>query len=237
MKELVFVTTALFIIGSVYATPNYYADVVVNVDLSGKVSISGKTNHPSLITSNNDIYTSKHQELWILNISIPGNFSDYLYHISLPQGASVNYIRSSATFRIESSSNYISIIGSASNKSFEVIVQYSITNNALYYDWPALVTLVSAIGIILFIIIYFIARLRKPKQVPEIKMYGLTDRQKDIVELLEKHKALTQKQLMEMTNLPKASLSRNIKTLMLKDVVLKERKGMTNAIILKPKEK
>jgi len=89
----------------VYAQ-DYYADIEINVDDAGFVTINGQTNHPNLLIENSPIYTSKKQDYWLLNITLNEEFSEYVYSVDLPTSASINYIKSSGFFRIEHKLRY-----------------------------------------------------------------------------------------------------------------------------------
>ena len=80
---------------------DYYADISINVDESGFVTIEGSTDHAHLLAEDTQIYTSKKQSYWLLNITKQETFSDFIYSLNLPSSASINYIKSSGSFRIE----------------------------------------------------------------------------------------------------------------------------------------
>jgi uncharacterized membrane protein len=63
-------------------------------------------------------------------------------------------------------------------------------------------------------------------------MHGLTERQKEIVNLVSKNKRITQKGLQDKLNMPKSSLSRNVESLVKKRILKKEQKGMSNLITI-----
>ena len=75
----------------------YYADVTINVDNSGFVTVDGITNHPDLLINNTELYTSKKQSYWLLNITKEDIFSDFIYSLTLPSGSSINYVKSSGS--------------------------------------------------------------------------------------------------------------------------------------------
>lgn len=65
----------------------------------------------------------------------------------------------------------------------------------------------------------------------------LPDRQRKIVELLEKYnRPVTQKLLEKEMGIPKSSLSRNIDSLAIRGIIKKENKGMTNVLYTNPKK-
>jgi uncharacterized membrane protein len=63
---------------------------------------------------------------------------------------------------------------------------------------------------------------------------GLTDRQKQIIELLiEAKRPLTQVEIEKELDIPKAAVSRNVHSLEIKDLIEIEKIGMSNLIRLK----
>ncbi|HNV00949.1 MAG TPA: winged helix-turn-helix transcriptional regulator [archaeon] len=103
-------------------------------------------------------------------------------------------------------------------------------------------TLILIIGIIIVIFgIYYIIKNKKnsTKQNNNKITYdkdALTERQLKIMELLEKNDGkITQSELQKTLNYPKAALSRNLNSLEKKDIISKERKGMTMLVKIKEK--
>ena len=217
---------------------DYYADIDINVDEAGFVTIDGSTNHPNLLVENSQLYTSKEQSLWLLNITKQEEFSDYVYSLNLPGSASINYIKSSGFFRIESTNGKLHIKGFGENKPFSILVQYQIKKTQDYNT-----TLIILAAILTIIILFFRnksktrkkEKSKKPKrQEIKISLRGLTSRQKKIVMLLiDTKKPLTQARIQSELKIPKASISRNIRSLELKGLVEKEKVGMSNIIRLK----
>ena len=64
---------------------------------------------------------------------------------------------------------------------------------------------------------------------------NLNERQKEILSILQEGK-ITQKKLEESMQIPKASISRNVKTLCLRGYIEKKQIGNTNYLSLKEKE-
>ena len=56
---------------------DYYADVTIDVDTYGFVTIDGTTNYPELLVKNTENYTSKKQSYWLLNITKNENFTGF----------------------------------------------------------------------------------------------------------------------------------------------------------------
>jgi len=80
---------------------SYYADLAIDVDSSGFVTIDGVTNYPDLLVQDSQEYTSKKQSYWLLNITKNEIFSEYAYVITLPKSSSINYLKSTGSIRIE----------------------------------------------------------------------------------------------------------------------------------------
>ena len=239
----------LIIIYSPYAlTDEYYADVDIIVDNSGFVTIDGVTDHPDLLIESTEIYTSKKQSLWLLNITKNEVFSDFIFELSLPQDSSINYVKSSGSFSIEEEAGNLLIKGFGENETFSVIVQYQTektTENeeSTVFDY---LTLILTIGIIIlvilfFVILFFMDKKKKPsdtektkKEIEQINLRGLNERQKEIIKLLVKsNRALTQTEIQRELKIPKAAVSRNIRGLELKGLIEKEQIGMSNLIRIK----
>ena len=128
LKIIYIILTLLFsvlFIPSVHSQ-EYYANITIDIDESGFVTIDGVTNYPDLITENTEVYTSKKQSYWLLNITKENVFSDYVFELTLPEGSSINYIKSSGSIRIEESLGSLTVKGFGQNESFSIIVQYQI---------------------------------------------------------------------------------------------------------------
>jgi uncharacterized membrane protein len=220
----------------------YYADITIDVDSTGFVTIDGVTNYPELITKNTEIYTSKKQSYWWLNITKNDVFSDYFYVLTLPKGSSINYIKSLGYIRIEENQGSLIVKGFGENESLSILVQYQINKLSedmnLKLDYLFIFLIVVIIGLILLIIYsLFSKKLRQePEKINEnITDYkGLNKRQKEIIKLLIDRKIpLTQTDIQRELNLPKAAVSRNIHGLELKGLIEKEKIGMSNLIRIK----
>jgi len=127
-KRIYFSTMLLLFVSIIYLSSvyaeNYYADISIDVDISGFVTINGITNHPDLLVKNTEIYTSKKQSYWLLNITKEDVFSDFIYVLTLPKGSSINYIKSSGFVRIEEYQGNLQVKGFGENESFSLSVQY-----------------------------------------------------------------------------------------------------------------
>ena len=224
---------------------DYYADIIIDVDNSGFVSIDGITDHPDLLTVDSQEYTSKKQSYWLLNITTEGDFSDFIFILTLPEGSSINYIKSSGSIRIEEEFGRLLVKGFGENESFSIIVQYQIEkntdNNSLDFYLFLILLSVIIIVIIIAIIIMVNKRDKNIKKIEktidkfdEYNFRGLNDRQKKIMKLLiDSKRPLTQTDIQKELEIPKAAVSRNIRGLELKGLIEKEKIGMSNLIRLK----
>ena len=220
---------------------DYYADIDISVDDSGFVSIGGKTDHPDLLVENSELYTFKKQSYWLLNITKDEVFSDYVYTLTLPQGSTVNYIKSSGFLGIEEESGSLVITGSGGNESLSIVVQYQINRRLL--DFNVLLVL-GLLILVLFILLIFTVYHNKRKKLlgsgekivdkVDYSFRGLNDRQRQIMELLIKAKRpLTQVEIVKELDFPKAAVSRNVHSLEVKGLVEIENIGMSNLVRLK----
>jgi len=222
----------LFILNTPSVCSEYYADIDIMVDDSGVVSIGGKTDHQDLLVENSELYTFKKQSYWLLNITKDEIFTDYIYALTLPQGATINYIKSSGFRGIAEESGSLIITGSGGNESLSIVVQYQINNRSLDFN----------ILLILGLIMSIIQNKRK-KMIhydeksgtdTEYNFRGLTDRQKQIMELLIVTKRpLTQVEIEKELDIPKAAVSRNVHSLEIKGLIEIEKIGMSNLVRLK----
>jgi len=220
---------------------DYYADIDIRVDDSGVVSINGKTNHPDLLVENSELHTFKKQSYWLLNITKNEVFSDYIYALTLPQGSTINYIKSSGFSGIKEESGSLIITGSGGNESLSIVVQYQINNRSLDFN---ILLILGMLMLILVILLVFIIYQNKRKKLGDsderldddigYNLGGLTDRQKQIIELLiETKRPLTQVEIEKELDIPKAAVSRNVHSLEIKDLIEIEKIGMSNLIRLK----
>jgi len=234
-RYLLFLITGLLFLPIGYSI-DYYADIEIEVDKTGFVSIKGNTNHPDLLTVATGEYTSKKQLFWLFNLSTEETFSNYVVSVILPEDSSINYVKSLGVFRIEERGGRLAVNSFGENEKISIIAQYQVAKDRDNYIGVMIIVLIPLIGIFL----YFIFRKKKNiiyKEAPgsrEYNLEGLTTRQKKIMNLLIKEKRpLTQAEIEKELKIPKASVSRNIKTLELKGRVEKEKTGMSNIIRLK----
>ncbi|MCK5261546.1 MAG: winged helix-turn-helix transcriptional regulator, partial [Thermoplasmatales archaeon] len=180
-----------------------------------------------------------------LNITKDGVFSDYIFVLTLPEGPSINYIKSSGSIRIEEDFGKLIVKGFGQGNSLSVIVQYQVekATGSIEATYIAILSTIMVVGlIVVFLAINRVLKRRlKEKRNSETEegktghgFSGLSDRQKEIMKLLiEEKRPLTQTAIQKELNIPKAAVSRNISSLELKGLVEKEKIGMSNLIRLK----
>lgn len=223
---------------------DYYADLTITVDTSGFVSIQGVTNYQNLTVQNTEQYTSKQQSHWLLNITKQDVFSEFVFSLTLPQGSSISYIKSSGTLRIEESFGSLIVKGYGENESLSIVIQYQIEKQAspLSQDSVVYLGLFSAIILVIILLVVFFLKEKRitvtehstaeKESLGDLK--GLNHRQKEIMRILhEKNIPMTQTDIQRELQIPKASVSRNILGLERKGLIEKEQIGMSNLIRLK----
>jgi len=245
----IFFPLAVLIIITISLAPslqaaNYYADLTITVDFSGFVSIQGLTNYPNLIIQNTENYTSKQQSHWLLNITKPEVFSEFVYELTLPKGSSINYIKSSGSIHIEENLGNLIVKGYGENESLSIVIEYQTEKmeNSLLPENIVYLFLFSAIIIVGILLIVLLLKEKKIKgkrppvdtKKPLEDIKGLNHRQKQIMQILhERNTSLTQTDIQKELQIPKASVSRNVRGLERKGLIEKEQIGMSNLIRLK----
>lgn len=228
----------VFFVLPVSASPqSYYADIEIFADEAGFVTITGTTNHPTLIVDNSDMFTSKQKSIWKLNISTEEIFSNLVFKLHLPKNSVVNYLRTPSLARIEDSTGGLVIIGTAENQKLNLIAQYSTRKNAevqwvegrLFY-WLIFIFAGIAGALLLFFIAANKLKFNKQKN---HDLSFLTERQKIIYNIVKQSKKpLTQTAIQLKAGLPKSSVSRNIDSLVKRNLLIKNPSGMSNMITL-----
>lgn len=123
--KIAFVAAFILLITNSFSAP-YYADIEIEVKETGKVLIDGTTNYESFKNTESHQYTTKDKKMWLLNISTQDdNFSNYIFRVILPQGASVNYIKTTPNIRFETVDSKLNIIGVGNDKPIDILIQYS----------------------------------------------------------------------------------------------------------------
>lgn len=222
-----------------FALPNSifsseYADLLILVNQNGDVLFSGIDSSNTLpLGKESPEFTSKKGKIWTLNITTPITYETFIFETRFPKGAQIQYIKTTPNFRIDEEGGYLKIIGTGENKHITLIVQYQIKEESSFFS---ISTRIGIIGIFIgffcgFLLRYHTKRQHKSME-PNERYYDLNERQKEILHLLREHEILTQKKLEEHMQIPKASISRNVKTLYIKGYIEKKQLGNTNYISL-----
>jgi uncharacterized membrane protein len=167
-----------------------------------------------------------------------------VYDLTLPKGSSINYIKSSGSIRIEESLGNLIVRGFGENESLSIVIQYQTEKmeNSLFQENIVYLLLLLAIVIVCIFILMLFLKEKKMKGIrptldtkePLGDMNGLNHRQKQIMQILhERNTSLTQTDIQKELQIPKASISRNIRGLERKGLIEKEQIGMSNLIRLK----
>jgi uncharacterized membrane protein len=218
-----------------------YADVTVQVETDGRTVIEGTTNVPGLI-GESSVYTEKHGERWLLNISTPV-LDTFVYRVTLPEGAQVNYV-AGKNARITTSGDQVEIRGSGEDNPLALTVQYTLSAPQRSFSWLPLAGVAA-----LLILLWALARVRRapvkktssvqpsaPVHKTPAYLEGIPQRQQAIVTLLQRAGGtLTQRQIELTMKLPKSSVSRNVEALRRRGIIEKAQLGMTNTLVLAEK--
>jgi len=229
MGKTLLAALALILIVCSVSAHEFYADMEIEVNDSGRAFISGTTNYPELNLNESDEFTSKQGKNWIFALDFNEVFTDYVFSIALPENASISYLKAPKDVRIESNSGRIYLKGIGSNQSFYLTVQYSVEPKK--EEFPLILVLGGFFAVVAGLAALF---LLKPHSEPNaVDKRTLTERQLAIIEFVEENKgAVSQKCAERELGIPKASLSRNIEALLKKGILRKEKKGMTNMIFI-----
>ncbi|MFH1234534.1 MAG: MarR family transcriptional regulator, partial [Candidatus Diapherotrites archaeon] len=222
-----------------------YADIQADIGTDGITAISGTTNHPALAAGQSHEFTSKEGKYWLFSIDLNEQFSDFVFSIILPEGASINYIKGPSV-RIETENDRIAVKGVGSNAPFSLKIQYSIeaARAEPLIPWGGYVLILFALFIAAGYLIFIykkkssepIGKPVKPKGLSEKEKASLTERHLAILEKVEKNKFIvSKKKVEEELGIPKSSVSRNVEALVKKGYLRKEGKGMSNMLFLQEK--
>lgn len=223
--------TFLFVVAVQSVAAQYYADVTLDVEETGAVTVSGVSNHPELAAGTTHAFTSKNKEYWLLNVTAP-NLDEFLITVKLPAGAELNYVSAKSAVGISSEGERVVLKRIGSNSSVELVAQYRLADQVQRAWLPYLIVAVAALVLFTSILYGVVARglVRRPRKALTFND-GLPQRQKDILQLLERSGGkLTQKQIEDALRLPKSSVSRNIDALARRGLVAKQTQGFTNTI-------
>lgn len=265
IKKIFFLIFFFFSFLSVIYSNNYYADIEILVEENGFVYIDGITNFEKFKNFSSSSYTYKNGENWLLNISFDDFFDYYIYELTMPENSIINYIKTTPNLRFETINNRIVLIGTGEKQKFEIIIQYKLNNNNQEesFNYYYLILFFLIIVVVVFIIFYFkykikFKKIRKSlnKDITPVnneknnllidkieinlddeflEKYNLNFRQKEILKIILEKNEITQKDLEKILKIPKSSLSRNINSLINKNLINKKSLGGTNLLFLKNK--
>ncbi|MCX6802173.1 MAG: MarR family transcriptional regulator [Candidatus Diapherotrites archaeon] len=224
-----------------FAGAAYYADISVDVGSDGISTLSGTTNHPALAAGQSSEFTSKEGKYWLFSIDLNEQFSDFVFSVLLPEGASINYAKGPSV-RIETENGRIAVKGVGSNGPFSLKIQYSLEadqKEPLIPLWGYVLLLFALFIAASYLILRYKKKNSEPIEKPrkkglsEKEKASLTERQLAIIGIVEKNKGfVSQKKVEEELGIPKSSVSRNVEALVKRGYLKKEEKGMTNMLFL-----
>lgn len=228
MRKL-FIFLALLLMPSIVLAQSYYADIEISVNENGVAVITGLTNHPQLMIGETEEYTSKEGRYWMLNVTFNEVFDYYTYKVTLPKGAVINYLKTPASVSISEEAGQISLASIGNNETFYVIMQYSIKREFFDY-YLLLIPIITFCAVLIVLVIKKRGLLNKKKK---IDYSLLTEREALIIKLIKKKGRVNQKTLVKELKIPKSSISRNINSLIRKELIIKQKKGFSNIIMIK----
>ena len=233
---------SFFISQSLVSAQELFADVTIDINESGFVTITGTTNHPDLLVNDNQSFTSKIKDDWYFNFTNDQNFSEYIFKVLLPIDSSLYAVESSGTVWIGEESNRLAIYGLGQNESISLNINYQLSKSTdskggSFFSTINIVFLILIIILFILILINLYRSYNKREIVGKsnVDQYkGLTARQKQIMKILnESSKPLTQTEIEKILNMPKAAVSRNVHSLERKGFIEIEKAGMSNFIRIK----
>lgn len=203
-----------------------YADVDIKISSDGNVEIEGLTNYDPFINFEDSDFLSYDGKYWVLNITSKEVFSDAIYKITLPEDVVVNYLRVTDLLTIDNKNSRMTILGTANNQKLNIIVQYRLESKGVSF-WFFVILIAVGSGLLVW------SYMMKSEKHKSYTYKGLTPRQKQIFEIISKRpQGITQSEIESITKLPKSSLSRNIESLVRKELIHKEQSGMSNKLFL-----
>ncbi|MFH1770763.1 MAG: MarR family transcriptional regulator [archaeon] len=233
MNKRIFLMAIIIILClNLVSADHYYADVTIDVSKDGTIIFDGTTNHPMLQGTSQE-FTSKNGAYWLLNITVENaTFANYIYELNLPENSFVNYLKTPKLSRIIDDGDGITIIGTGENDKFVIVIQYTIS--AFVSEGSKVLKPVLYLVIISLIAGAYLLFNKRKKTALLYNPKTLTKRQNQIMNVIKKNKdPITQAMIEKTTGLPKASLSRNIESLVKKNLIEKHKRGMSNVIVLK----
>ncbi|MGM5481712.1 MAG: adenylate/guanylate cyclase domain-containing protein [Nanobdellota archaeon] len=190
---------------SLVSAQEYYADITIDVDREGFVTVEGLTNHPDLDIMQTQVYTYKERQYWTLNMTVDGNFSNMIYELKLPSGASVNYVKTPQFNSFSSERGSPVITGTSQDKPFSLVVQYTLAKQDTIY-WMYAGVIILATGAFL-VARYFLFKPSRPRRTGARRVKASHDSNVPLTNLRTQHAAVMFVDMADYTRLT-ANISR-----------------------------
>ncbi len=230
LKVLIAILAVVIFSNSINFSSAYFGDLTININQKGEVTTTGETDCKELSNLNNALkFTSVKNNKILVNITSQCFFESINYEIRLPKNTLLNYFKSSTRFVITSEKESLIIKSSDSSKKLEILIQFS-TIDTNQQNLFLIIFITTTILLTISSLWLFIKQKDSIKTIKE----ELSERQKQIIEILFKEKSISQAELTKRLQLPKSSISRNINSLLRRGIILKEKKTKTNLIRINP---
>jgi uncharacterized membrane protein len=178
-----------------------------------------------VITDKSDLFTSKIGDVWRYELNVNRSFDTFTLVLTLPERSQIKEIGGNVEYTIMYEKT-LKINFAENNVEPVLWVRYSVGDVGFNFLYLIITILLIALGS--FIYLYFGKKTTKPL---DHVTKTLNEKQKLIVDtLIQSGGSLNQNQLRHKTGLPKASLSRILNDLERKNIVVKEKLGLTNKI-------
>ena len=196
----------------------YYADVTIYLE-ENTARIEGDSNHP-LFEEREITIENSH-----LTLQTNDTFTDYIYTVYSSSTIEILEVNTTATTRISPTASGLQIKGVATNKPFNLSIQYTVNDakNAFSYWWLLLISTIIA---------GFPYYIYNKKDAEHTIPSDVSERQKQILEYINDNGSVTQQDISQALNIPKSSVSRNIKSLEKQGYILVSSTGNSNTIQL-----
>lgn len=231
MKKFSIIFFLIVLISSVDAS--YLGTFEFDVLENGSILVDSLTNYSEFDKESITDITSKTKDFWLIDINTPV-FENFYYSFLLPKNTEINHISSTNKIRITNKDNRVNIIAIGENEPIQIKIQYSfISSSFISKNNSWLYVLFVFIGLVSFLFVNFKKNKKSKPITNNIMLSDLNNRQKEIIAILKKEKMVTQKYLLNKLNIPKGSLSRNLKSLEAKELIEIKKFGLTNKIKIK----
>ena len=237
-KKIFFIL--FFILFSINIFSENYGNFQIEIDEKGKFTniIESNINLENIIDSQK--FTSKKNEYWVVNYSSEIIFDEFYFEIFFPKNTKINYIKSTKNLLTEIENDKLKLSGFGQNKNFEILIQYSFSNNfvsdeknsnSIFYYFLFFIIIIFIISIIIFF--KKITQIKKDDDNEKFDYSYFPKRQIDIINILKKNKnKILQNELDGIMEIPNSSIYRNLKSLEKKGIIRKERVGKKRLIFL-----